>query len=182
MSGSTKVQIQTTEELKELFNATFPDHDFKWRSAGTKNGQPRFAGLCPWHEDTNQSLSVFIGDKYPIFHCFGCGKTGTPDNLIPRRQSEKQRKKELEFANVLANLFSEYFLQNMDCPAGRYLISRTNSTFIKFLRQKRLVGAIPQDFDLLDTALSFFGKEKEGYEALIAGAAKVLKTRKADRD
>lgn len=30
--------------------------------------------ICPFHEDTNESLS--LSDEKQLFHCFGCGKSG----------------------------------------------------------------------------------------------------------
>lgn len=39
--------------------------------------------LCPFHEDTNPSLSISLGgSKHPgVFHCFGCGASGNYNTL-----------------------------------------------------------------------------------------------------
>src|SRR5262245_24226926 len=45
----------------------------KLRKQGT-----RWVGLCPFHEETNPSFTVFSasGDKPQRFRCFGCGVHG----------------------------------------------------------------------------------------------------------
>jgi len=41
------------------------------------NGNGSFIGLCPFHTDTNPSLSVSFKDNKWLWHCFGCHKGGT---------------------------------------------------------------------------------------------------------
>jgi DNA primase catalytic core len=47
----------------------------------TKKGKS-YTGLCPWHDDTNPSLSV---DKEKgLYNCFGCGESGDVFTLVEK--------------------------------------------------------------------------------------------------
>jgi len=41
----------------------------------TKKGK-NYMGKCPWHKDTNPSLSVDSIKDNGVYHCFGCGESG----------------------------------------------------------------------------------------------------------
>ena len=41
-----------------------------------------FAGRCPWHEDTEPSLSV--DREKGLYHCFGCGESGDAVSLVQK--------------------------------------------------------------------------------------------------
>lgn len=64
-----------------------PAHDFAW-----KDGPSSSLGICPFHGDTNQSLSVYIpkgmkGDARVRFYCFGCGKS---DGIVEKKRSSHE--------------------------------------------------------------------------------------------
>ncbi|MBL7069359.1 MAG: toprim domain-containing protein [Candidatus Omnitrophica bacterium] len=42
-----------------------------------RNGNGSYLGLCPFHKDTNPSLSISEKDGIWLWHCFGCHKGGT---------------------------------------------------------------------------------------------------------
>ncbi len=42
-----------------------------------KNGNGSYIGLCPFHSDTNPSLSISQKNGIWLWHCFGCHKGGT---------------------------------------------------------------------------------------------------------
>lgn len=42
-----------------------------------KNGSGSYLGLCPFHSDTNPSLSISQKNDIWLWHCFGCHKGGT---------------------------------------------------------------------------------------------------------
>jgi DNA primase catalytic core len=64
---------QSIEEIKRANPIIdyFKSHGVDLKSTGTN----QFMGLCPFHNDTNPSLSV--NDEKNVFKCFGCGKSGT---------------------------------------------------------------------------------------------------------
>ena len=39
-------------------------------------------GLCPWHDDTNPSLSV--DQEKGLYNCFGCGESGDAFTLVEK--------------------------------------------------------------------------------------------------
>ena len=45
-----------------------------------KKSHDSYFALCPWHPDTNPSLS-FTPSKN-IFHCLGCGKSSTTIDFV----------------------------------------------------------------------------------------------------
>ena len=45
----------------------------------------RYAGLCPFHQDSDPSFSV--SQEKGLFHCFGCGKSGTAFTYLMLRES-----------------------------------------------------------------------------------------------
>ena len=67
---------QANQSIDEIKRANpiidyFKSHGVELKSSGV--GQ--YMGLCPFHNDTNPSLSV--NDEKNVFKCFGCGKSGT---------------------------------------------------------------------------------------------------------
>ncbi|AJR11932.1 DNA primase [Mesomycoplasma dispar] len=67
-----------------------------------QNGRNSFVGLCPFHDDTNPSLSVSISKQ--IFKCFSCQKAG---NIITFVMLSKN----LNFGQALDFLNKEYNLK-----------------------------------------------------------------------
>lgn len=65
-------------------------------------GRDSFVGLCPFHEDTNPSLSVSL--KKQIFKCFSCQKSGNIINFVMLLQN-------LNFLEALQFLDKEYNLK-----------------------------------------------------------------------
>jgi hypothetical protein len=58
-----------------------------------------FMGICPWHDDTNPSLSVDPVKK--LYHCFGCGESGDAITLV-------EKMKGYSFKEALAWLRNTY--------------------------------------------------------------------------
>ncbi len=50
----------------------------------TKKGAS-YMGLCPFHKDTNPSLSV--DPVKGLYHCFGCGESGDAIELVKKLKS-----------------------------------------------------------------------------------------------
>ncbi|WP_337896652.1 DNA primase [Mesomycoplasma ovipneumoniae] len=85
------------------------------------NGRNTFVGLCPFHEDTNPSLSVSISKQ--IFKCFSCQKGGNIVSFVMLWKNlnffqaveylNKEYNLKLELANNLApeKVYSEIELQ-----------------------------------------------------------------------
>lgn len=85
------------------------------------NGRNTFVGLCPFHEDTNPSLSVSISKQ--IFKCFSCQKGGNIVSFVMFWKNlnffqaveylNKEYNLNLELANNLApeKVYSEIELQ-----------------------------------------------------------------------
>ncbi|MHA0315654.1 DNA primase [Mesomycoplasma ovipneumoniae] len=85
------------------------------------NGRNTFVGLCPFHEDTNPSLSVSISKQ--IFKCFSCQKGGNIVSFVMLWKNlnffqaveylNKEYNLNLELANNLApvKVYSEIELQ-----------------------------------------------------------------------
>ncbi|MCG8570383.1 MAG: CHC2 zinc finger domain-containing protein [Spirochaetes bacterium] len=55
---------------------------FKYFGVKLKKVGSSYQGLCPWHDDTNPSLSVSPGGQNSFFKCFGCGKSGDVFTLV----------------------------------------------------------------------------------------------------
>ena len=55
-----------------------------FESFGVKLSQrgKSYAGLCPWHEDHEPSLSV--DREKGLYHCFGCGESGDVVDLVEK--------------------------------------------------------------------------------------------------
>ena len=48
-----------------------------------------YAGLCPWHEDREPSLSV--DQEKGLYHCFGCGESGDVVSLVEKMKGLRFR-------------------------------------------------------------------------------------------
>ena len=55
----------------------------------TRKGKS-YSALCPWHEDTNPSLSV--DREQGLYHCFGCGEAGDVVTLVEKMKGMGFRK------------------------------------------------------------------------------------------
>jgi len=65
------------EEAKKTLERRFPTHNFKWK----KPTKGRIFGLCPQHRELEPSFNIFIKGSEIMYHCFGCGFSGTFDNI-----------------------------------------------------------------------------------------------------
>lgn len=65
------------KDVTDYFSASFLPFYEHYTSEFSKSadGLNSYKALCPLHDDTNPSLSIF-GDRFRRFNCFGCGKKG----------------------------------------------------------------------------------------------------------
>ena len=66
---------------------------------------PELMYRCIFHEDKNPSLAVNLEKQ--VFHCFGCGKSGTLSQLL--RGSNTTRPKKDNCSNILSTTTINYF-------------------------------------------------------------------------
>lgn len=72
----------TDEQIEQVKEHPLEDlYEGKLRKTGNK-----LIGRCPFHEEKTASFTIFLNDNH--FHCFGCGKHGSPiDFLIYKGKS-----------------------------------------------------------------------------------------------
>jgi len=62
-----------------LMEQQFPNHLFRW----TEIRNNRTWGICPNpnHQETRPSFNIFVRESTMAYYCFGCGMSGTIDNI-----------------------------------------------------------------------------------------------------
>ena len=100
-----------------------------------KSGKNYF-GLCPFHDDTNPSMSVSEDKK--IFKCFSCGETGNAITFVQKlkifplcklcKKSLKQLELILMFRKTLKNKLTE--------STTKLCIKRLNFTNLFFITKR----------------------------------------------
>ena len=54
-----------------------------------RNNTGSYVGRCPFHNDTNPSLSVSLKNDVWLWHCFGCHKGGTLIDFLRLLEGKK---------------------------------------------------------------------------------------------
>ncbi len=87
--------------LPPAWRDRLPPPDVYYRVHVKRLGQPNesgnASGLCPFHPDTNASLSVQLIGSRGMFRCFGCGARGDMIDFETRRTG-------LSFAEAVRSL------------------------------------------------------------------------------
>ena len=84
--ATIKSRVGITEMLRK-YGISAPDHG-------------KYHVICPWHSERTASLS--IDEQKGLFHCFGCGASGSVIDLVARFEGISPR----EAAILLANEFN----------------------------------------------------------------------------
>ncbi len=121
-----------------------------------KDGNDRFKGLCPFHDDTDPSFKVYLASQR--FKCFGCGKAGDIITFIMLNEN-------LSFKDALARLASRAGLPSpaacKDADLQAHLLRATILNFIADYYHSQLTEEAADwlkrdsglDRELLDTYL-----------------------------
>jgi len=75
-----------------------------------------YKGLCPFHEDTNPSLSVNLKGKFWLWHCFGCDAGGDIIRYIMLKDNSA-------FGDAVKSILPDYGKYETDIPKTKIIQS-----------------------------------------------------------
>lgn len=118
-----------------------------------KNGSGSYIGLCPFHSDTNPSLSISQKNDIWLWHCFGCHKGGT---LIDFLRYEGKSFKEIysEYAQEPQEKKEDVAISNdRGCSVPHSILNELVQLYHNTLKENPSAHAYLESRNLLDKDL-----------------------------
>ena len=123
-----------------------------------KKGKNYF-GLCPFHNDTNPSLSV--SREKQIFKCFVCGEAGNIFNFLMHYENISYREAVLEIAKEIGISVNDNYKPMVDKNKVYYdiydiankffqnnLLSKEGAKARKYLEERHLTNEVIKEFQI----------------------------------
>ena len=64
-----------------------------------REGSRSYRGLCPFHDDTNESFHIYLDDKH--YHCFGCLEHGNLIDFVAKMRNVEYREAARQLAQTV---------------------------------------------------------------------------------
>ena len=125
--------------VEQIFNLNLRDALEFYGLKVSRNGK----ATCPFHAETNASLSI-KDNRY--WHCFGCNKSGGLIKFVSERYT-------LSTADAIAKIANDFHLGNLSgTDQAKYIAARDASEVKRKIREKQQLKA---EADYLDALTAF---------------------------
>ena len=121
-----------------------------------REGTRSYRGLCPFHEDTNESFHIYLDDKH--YHCFGCLEHGNLIDFVAKMRNLEYREAAKQLAQTVGLEVPTPRTRALDKTQQQVhdILGKANSVYRQALKQNKEAQSYLHDRGIQDDAIDRF--------------------------